>query len=81
MPPKYPTASEIKLYALTDFTGGLNYRADPFQLHENESPDMLNVDLDPRGGISMRDGISFFADTTLTPKNLWPFATAAARSR
>ena len=33
-----------------DFTGGLNLRADQFQLSKNESPDMLNVEIDPRGG-------------------------------
>jgi hypothetical protein len=41
---------------LTDFTGGLNLRRDQFQLGENESPDMLNVDVDPRGGFYTRKG-------------------------
>ena len=41
---------------LTDFTGGLNYRADAYQLADNESPDLLNVDVDPRGGFSQRGG-------------------------
>lgn len=43
--------------SLTDFTGGLNLRANPFQLAPNESPDMLNVDIDPRGGIMRRGGV------------------------
>jgi len=47
-----------------DFTGGLNYRADAFQLAENESPDLLNVDLDPRGGFSQRAGVT---DYNLSP--------------
>src|SRR5215471_8011123 len=41
---------------LTDFTGGLNLRRDQFQLAPNESPDMLNVDCDPRGGFYTRKG-------------------------
>jgi hypothetical protein len=37
-----------------DFTGGLNLRADQFQLAANESPDMLNMEVDPRGGLFTR---------------------------
>ncbi len=47
----------IQTIAVNDFTGGLNYRADAFQLANNESPDMQNVDVDPRGGFSSRGGI------------------------
>ena len=49
--------SRLETVALKDFTGGLNYRADAYQLADNESPDMLNVDIDPRGGFSQRNGI------------------------
>jgi hypothetical protein len=38
----------------TDFTAGINLRADPFQLGPNESPDLLNVQLNPRGGFQRR---------------------------
>ena len=41
---------------LMDFTGGLNLRKNQFQLAENESPDLLNVDIDPRGGFYTRKG-------------------------
>lgn len=41
---------------LYDFTGGINFRADQFQLAPNESPNMLNVEIDPRGGIFSRAG-------------------------
>jgi hypothetical protein len=41
---------------LMDFTGGLNLRRNQFQLADNESPDMLNVDVDPRGGFFTRKG-------------------------
>ena len=41
---------------LMDFTGGLCLRRNQFQLASNESPDMLNVDVDPRGGFRTRRG-------------------------
>lgn len=46
--------SQVRLITAADFTGGLNLRADAFQLGENESPDMLNVEVDPRGGFRSR---------------------------
>ncbi len=49
-------ASNIKVVRTDSFIGGLNLRADPFQLADNESPDLLNVNVDPRGGFSMRGG-------------------------
>lgn len=47
----------LQTVIVNDFTGGLNYRADAFQLADNESPDMQNVDVDPRGGFSSRDSL------------------------
>ena len=47
-----------KLTMLEDFSGGLNLRSDQFNLGPNESPNMLNVDVDPRGGIKMRLGVN-----------------------
>lgn len=44
----------IRLIRQDDFTGGLNLRADQFQLAPNESPRMLNVEIDPRGGVFSR---------------------------
>jgi hypothetical protein len=46
--------AEINFKQLFDFTGGINFRADQFQLAENESPGMLNVEIDPRGGVFSR---------------------------
>lgn len=43
-----------------DFTGGLNLRADAFQLDEHESPDLLNVDVSQRGGFQLRGGIDAY---------------------
>lgn len=46
--------ANVRLINVADWTGGLNLRADSFQLAENESPDMMNVEVDPRGGIRIR---------------------------
>jgi len=48
--------ARVEALNLVNFTGGLNLRADAFELAENESPDMLNVDIDPRGGFFSRKG-------------------------
>ena len=48
--------ARVEALNLVNFTGGLNLRADAFELSENESPDMLNVDIDPRGGFFSRKG-------------------------
>lgn len=41
---------------ITSFVGGLNLRRSQFQLADDESPDLLNVDIDPRGGFFTRKG-------------------------
>lgn len=48
--------AQILFDQLRDFTGGVNFRADQFQLAANESPFILNLDVDPRGGIFSRAG-------------------------
>ena len=48
--------AQILAQQIYDFTGGLNFRADQFQLKANESPSMLNVEIDPRGGVFSRAG-------------------------
>jgi len=50
------TGNRLQPENLTDFTGGLNYSTDQFSLADNESPDMVNIDLDPRSGFSTRRG-------------------------
>ena len=50
----------------SDFTGGLNFRADQFNLGGNESPAMLNVEVDPRGGIRRRDAVTKINSTALS---------------
>jgi len=49
-----------------DFTGGLNLRADQFNLAENESPALLNVDVDPRGGVRRRDAVKYITANPIT---------------
>lgn len=51
-------ARNVQAASMREFTGGLNLRADQFQLGTNESPDILNMDVDPRGGIRLRKGVS-----------------------
>ena len=52
-----------------DFTGGLNLRSDQFQLSDSESPDMMNVEIDPRGGVFSRG--SFREINTTAVSGTW----------
>lgn len=70
-------AGGLNITELSDFTGGINYRADQFQLSSFESPDMLNVEIDPRGGVFSRGAQRRFNTTavggTWSPEKLYPF--------
>lgn len=48
--------AQILFDQIRDFTGGINFRADQFQLKANESPSILNMEVDPRGGVFTRAG-------------------------
>ena len=71
----------LNTIVVNDFTGGLNLRADAFQLADNESPDMQNVDVDPRGGFSSRGGIIEYSTAAVggasagsfVPNSLFPW--------
>lgn len=69
--------ASLKLLRQDDFTGGLNLRADQFQLQPNESPDMLNVEIDPRGGVFSRGAMRRINSTdvagTWNPEKMIPF--------
>ncbi len=52
--------ASIDLARQRDFTGGLNLRADQFQLQPNESPEIVNMDVDPRGGVRSRQGVNVY---------------------
>ena len=47
----------INTIRVEDFTGGLNLDANIFQLKKNQTSDLLNVDINPKGGVSQRYGI------------------------
>ena len=68
---------QFSLEVLESFSGGLNLRSDQFNLEDNESPDMLNVTVDPRGGIRMRDGVNRRNTTALSHdvKGMWGLHT------
>jgi hypothetical protein len=72
----------LNIVELSDFTGGLNFRADQFQLSSFESPDMLNVEIDPRGGVFSRGGYRRLNTTavsgTWSPQKLYPFSGATS---
>jgi hypothetical protein len=64
--------AELQPLDLIDFTGGLNIRRTEFNLGENESPDMLNVEIDPRGGIYTRNGwMRFNVEDIIADPTLW----------
>jgi hypothetical protein len=70
--------ASIQIYEQKDFTGGLNLRSDQFQLRDNESPEMLNVEIDPRGGVFSRGAMQRLnpdnvSGTTWTPHKLFSF--------
>lgn len=71
--------SDFKLETLESFSGGLNLRSDQFNLGDNESPDLLNVDVDPRGGMRMRKGVDRRNTTALSAdvQGMWGFHTDA----
>lgn len=74
--------SNISVERYDDFTGGLNLRADQFQLARNESPDMLNIEIDPRGGVFTRGAMreinttAIPYSTTWNPQKLYSFSGA-----
>lgn len=77
--PALPAGPQIQLAPETSFIGGLNFRADAFQLGPTESPDLLNVDLDPRGGFYQRNAVSPLNSTALssTPTAMWEYSASA----
>jgi hypothetical protein len=69
--------SNIQIFEQKDFTGGLNLRSDQYQLANNESPEMFNVEVDPRGGVFSRGGMQRINTTnvsgTWAPHRLFAF--------
>lgn len=77
--------AQILFDQVRDFTGGVNYRADQFQLAKNESPFILNLEVDPRGGVFSRAGYKkkhtnavVTPGTTWLPKGLYNYEASGA---
>jgi hypothetical protein len=65
-----------------DFTGGLNLATNPSQLDKTETPDCLNVDLDPRGGFALRRGVDrYLSDLAGVAHSLLPFITSGGTAK
>ena len=66
---------------MRDFSGGWNIRDAPTELQANESPDLLNMSLDERGGAVKRLGMVKYNATPFAggapPQNLWEWKTKA----
>ncbi len=75
--PPVNRSSGIQFSQIRDFTGGINFRADQFQLAPNESPFILNMEVDPRGGVFSRAGYTTFNSTAVSvnwkPKRLYNY--------
>ena len=76
-------ANNLQIFERKDFTGGINYSSDQFQLSENESPSLLNIEIDPRGGFFSRGGMNRINSTNISgtwaPQKLFPFNGDAKR--
>lgn len=72
----------MRVIQADDFTGGLNLEANVFQLAANQSADMLNVDINQRGGVQRRLGnarrntsaVGGVSAGSFNPKRLFPWA-------
>jgi hypothetical protein len=78
-------ANRLEPIDLVSFVGGLNLRRNQFQLADDESPDLLNVDVDPRGGFYTRQGwarwnpsdvVTVATATTWQPRNAFVHDTS-----
>jgi hypothetical protein len=63
--------NRLKPLNLVDFTGGINLRPETFQLAENELPELLNLEVDPRGGLNCRKGWKTLAVNPVTTTKTW----------
>ena len=64
-------ATRLQKLTLSDFTGGLNIRQNSFQVADTETPEMLNVTVDARGGIVTRGGFRRWNSADLTLAADW----------
>jgi hypothetical protein len=72
--------SPIRLFPMSEFTGGWNLRADAFQLGPTESPDLLDVTVEIGGGFVQRQVVQPYATAAAGPiQNLWSFSTPSTQ--
>lgn len=77
----------LRAIRVDDFTGGLNLDSNAFQVKKNQTSDLLNVDLNPKGGVSSRWGfkqynstaIGGFATGAFYPSKLWSWNGVSRR--
>ena len=55
----------LRSIRVDDFTGGLNLDSNAFHVEKNQTGDLLNVDLNPKGGVSTRWGFRRINDTAV----------------
>lgn len=63
--------TRLQPITLKSFVGGLNLRQNNFNLEDDESPDMLNVEVDPRGGFYSRKGWNRWNAVDIGNANDW----------
>lgn len=71
----------MKTVAMFDFSGGWNPRDAWSQVADNESPDMLNVTLDERGGVRKRLGLTRVGPQVSNVTNISSIYYSAATNR
>lgn len=77
----------LRSIRVDDFTGGLNLDSNAFHVEKNQTGDLLNVDLNPKGGVSTRWGFRRINDTAVNgftagafyPSKLWAWSGASRR--
>jgi hypothetical protein len=74
-------ANRTRVIDIYDWTGGLSLREESFQLAPNETPEILNMEIDARGGVFTRRGWERWNTTaiggTWNPRSAYLHETAA----
>lgn len=69
-----PPRAGVRLEGESSFVGGLNLNANPFELQPGESPSMMNVDVDPLGGVERRGAVGYVHNSLgAAGVNLWSY--------
>ena len=63
--------SQLQELDLIDFTGGANLRANVLQVADNESPRMMNMEIEPGRGFFTRKGWERWNPTDIVTPTLW----------